>query len=89
MWSWGAIRERKSGLRHHEKKSLLLIDQQYDHSFAILRYLKKESTIDIGDAIEGWALACYQAQPMGWIKGLKNRINNYYPKEWRIRMRID
>ena len=53
-----------------------------------LHYLKKENII-LNNSMEGWALACYEGQPMGWIKGLKNRINNYYPKEWRIRMRID
>lgn len=32
----------------------------------------------------GWALIQYQSIPLGWIKILQNRINNYYPKEWRI-----
>lgn len=31
----------------------------------------------------------YQQEPIGWIKHLGNRFNNLYPKEWRIRMRID
>ncbi|NDE62488.1 MAG: hypothetical protein EB038_09920, partial [Cyclobacteriaceae bacterium] len=22
----------------------------------------------------------------GWVKKLDKRVNNYYPKEWRIRM---
>ncbi len=34
----------------------------------------------------GWALMTYQNLPLGWIKNLGNRINNYYPKEWRIRL---
>lgn len=50
-----------------------------------LRYLKKEN-FAIGGAPEGWALVTYQGLGLGWIKGLKNRVNNYYPKEWRIRM---
>lgn len=32
----------------------------------------------------GWTLLQYQSAPLGWIKILQNRINNYYPKEWRI-----
>lgn len=50
-----------------------------------LRFLKKES-FEWDRPLEGWILACFDGLPMGWIKGLKNRINNYYPKEWRIRM---
>ncbi|TDQ16960.1 16S rRNA C967 or C1407 C5-methylase (RsmB/RsmF family) [Algoriphagus boseongensis] len=34
----------------------------------------------------GWVLMTYQNLPLGWVKNLGNRINNYYPKEWRIRM---
>lgn len=53
-----------------------------------LRYLKKES-LDVADPPQGWALARYDGINLGWLKGLKNRINNYYPKEWRIRMAIE
>ena len=34
----------------------------------------------------GWVLVTYQNLALGWVKNLGNRINNYYPKEWRIRM---
>jgi NOL1/NOP2/fmu family ribosome biogenesis protein len=34
----------------------------------------------------GWVLMTYQNLPLGWVKNLGNRVNNYYPKEWRIRM---
>jgi NOL1/NOP2/fmu family ribosome biogenesis protein len=33
----------------------------------------------------GWVLLTYQNLPLGWIKNLGKRANNYYPKEWRIR----
>jgi 16S rRNA C967 or C1407 C5-methylase (RsmB/RsmF family)/NOL1/NOP2/fmu family ribosome biogenesis protein len=33
----------------------------------------------------GWVLLTYQKLPLGWIKNLGKRVNNYYPKEWRIR----
>lgn len=52
-----------------------------------LRFLKKEP-FELDRSAEGWMLACYEGLPMGWIKGLKNRVNNYYPKEWRIRMNL-
>jgi len=32
----------------------------------------------------GWFVADFDGAPLGWMKILSNRINNYYPKEWRI-----
>ena len=34
----------------------------------------------------GWVLMKYQGLPLGWVKNLGNRVNNYYPKDWRIRI---
>lgn len=36
----------------------------------------------------GYHLATFQQQPLGWLKQVGNRFNNLYPKEWRIRMNI-
>ncbi len=48
-----------------------------------LQYLgKKEVNIDINS--KGWALVKFDGVVLGWIKALQNRINNYYPIEWRI-----
>lgn len=52
-----------------------------------LRFLKREP-FELDRPLEGWVLAAYEGLPMGWMKGLKKRINNYYPKEWRIRMEL-
>ncbi len=35
-------------------------------------------------AKKGWALVAYKGRNLGWVKLLSNRLNNYYPKEWRI-----
>lgn len=32
-----------------------------------------------------WELICFQNIPLGFIKGIGNRCNNYYPKSWRLR----
>lgn len=48
-----------------------------------LQYLRKEE-VTLTDGHRGWALVNYEEQHLGWIKILGNRINNYYPKEWRI-----
>ncbi len=47
-----------------------------------LQYLRrKEITVE---APNGWCLVRFEGLPMGWIKVLPNRINNYYPAEWRV-----
>jgi NOL1/NOP2/fmu family ribosome biogenesis protein len=48
-----------------------------------LQYLRREE-IKIDTAIKGWCLVCFEMLPLGWVKILPNRVNNYYPKEWRI-----
>lgn len=48
-----------------------------------LQYLRREE-VKLDGNLRGWALATYMDLPLGWMKILPNRINNYYPKEWRI-----
>lgn len=48
-----------------------------------LQYLRRQE-ITIDSPIKGWALITHKQLPLGWMKVLANRINNYYPKEWRI-----
>ena len=50
-----------------------------------LEYLRKNDQ-SIHDLPKGWILFTYQNLTLGWAKNLGNRLNNYYPKEWRIRM---
>lgn len=52
-----------------------------------LRYFKKENLV-LDESVRGWLLARYQGQNLGWMKGVGNRVNNYLPKDWRIRMDI-
>lgn len=53
----------------------------YDQAIA---FLQKRDIPVAGDKL-GWKLIVYNTKPIGWAKYLKNRVNNYYPKEWRIR----
>jgi 16S rRNA C967 or C1407 C5-methylase (RsmB/RsmF family)/NOL1/NOP2/fmu family ribosome biogenesis protein len=54
-----------------------------------LLFLKKEN-IDLPEGTErGWHIVTHQGLGLGWIKVLGNRVNNYLPKHWRIRMNID
>ena len=50
-----------------------------------LRYFKKEN-LAFDEPVNGWLLAQYNGLNLGWVKGVGNRINNYLPKDWRIRM---
>lgn len=54
-----------------------------------LLFLKKESFFPSAAPRKGWALARYKGLALGWMKVLDNRINNYLPKNLRIRMDID
>ena len=51
-----------------------------------LQYLRREE-VSIESDHRGWAVVEYNGAKLGWVKILQNRVNNYYPKEWRIRMK--
>ncbi len=48
-----------------------------------LQYLRKQE-ISLSSNAKGWILITYLQIRLGWVKVLPNRINNYYPKDWRI-----
>jgi len=49
-----------------------------------IQYLqRKDLKVDVES--KGWQLVTYENHPLGWVNVLANRINNYYPKELRIR----
>jgi 16S rRNA C967 or C1407 C5-methylase (RsmB/RsmF family)/NOL1/NOP2/fmu family ribosome biogenesis protein len=52
-----------------------------------LKYLKREP-FEAENAPNGWVLVRYEGLNLGWIKVIGDRINNYLPKEWRIRMEL-
>ncbi|MCU0394511.1 MAG: RsmB/NOP family class I SAM-dependent RNA methyltransferase [Chitinophagaceae bacterium] len=49
-----------------------------------LQYLRRETQLPASDR-KGWQLASFEGLSLGWLKHLGNRINNYYPMEWRLR----
>jgi len=57
---------------------------------AAQRYLRLDSlsTDELSDA-EGWQLVKYKGLNLGWVKKMQQRVNNYFPKEWKIRLSID
>lgn len=53
-----------------------------------LKFLHGDADLDVGDAPDGWNAVWHEGLPLGLIKRMANRQNNYWPKEWRIRMNI-
>jgi 16S rRNA C967 or C1407 C5-methylase (RsmB/RsmF family)/NOL1/NOP2/fmu family ribosome biogenesis protein len=53
-----------------------------------IRYLKKDN-LPSRSTEKKWMLVTFRDVPLGWLKNLGNRTNNYYPSEWRIRMNIN
>ena len=73
---------------HHELAlgtiiSNAIVKTELDNTQA-LQYLRKKD-VSIASTKKGWALCTHNNFPLGWIKILHNRVNNYYPTEWRIR----
>ena len=48
-----------------------------------LQYLRKRE-IQPDNKYKSWTLSTYKNYPLGWLKFLHNRVNNYYPINWRI-----
>jgi len=57
-----------------------------DRETALL-FLKKEEVLK-DNPVKGWQLLTYEGLGLGWGKWLPNRMNNYFPKNWRIRMDV-
>jgi 16S rRNA C967 or C1407 C5-methylase (RsmB/RsmF family)/NOL1/NOP2/fmu family ribosome biogenesis protein len=51
----------------------------------VLHFLRAEP-FQTGNSEKGWHLVKYFDHGIGWVKLLGNRLNNYYPKSWRIRL---
>ncbi|GAA4427307.1 rRNA cytosine-C5-methyltransferase [Pontibacter saemangeumensis] len=68
--------------QHLNKKAFATAELDLEQA---VRYLRKED-ISLGSSGNDWLLLQYRDVPLGWAKQVGTRMNNYYPKEWRIRM---
>jgi 16S rRNA C967 or C1407 C5-methylase (RsmB/RsmF family)/NOL1/NOP2/fmu family ribosome biogenesis protein len=48
-----------------------------------LKYLRRQD-LSIESDKKGWAICNFGDIQLGWVKLLPNRVNNYYPSNWRI-----
>jgi 16S rRNA C967 or C1407 C5-methylase (RsmB/RsmF family)/NOL1/NOP2/fmu family ribosome biogenesis protein len=55
------------------------VDLDKEQALSYLRRAEFTFTVQ-----KGWSLMRYNGLGLGWAKILPNRINNYYPQEWRI-----
>ncbi len=79
----------KDVIPHHALAVSNLVNEsvnfvQFTQEQAIRFLQKKEIDIETATLHKGWQLARYCEIGLGWVKVLPNRINNYYPMEWRI-----
>lgn len=60
---------------------------QYDLDLGqALNFLRKQSTPSPQNAHHGWLAASYKGHPLGWVKAVPGRVNNYYPAHFRLRI---
>ncbi|MBC7848894.1 MAG: RNA methyltransferase [Chitinophagaceae bacterium] len=68
------------------RQSFVAVSLKYQQALQYLR--REEVSLDEMRSDEkvqnGWTLVKFENFKLGWIKVLSNRINNYYPREWRI-----
>jgi NOL1/NOP2/fmu family ribosome biogenesis protein len=50
-----------------------------------LTFMRRDSFM-LHDAVKGWNILTYKGINLGFINNIGNRVNNYFPVEWRIRM---
>ncbi len=95
---WKSLNVRKAGtavgtikgkdfIPHHELALSQLMNPYVQkanlNKEQALQYLRRQNfEIDISQ--KGWTICRYEDINLGWMKVLPNRVNNYYPTEWRI-----
>ncbi len=77
----------KSFVPHHELALSFLASRAIPFielaKEAAVKYLQKKD-FEFETTTTGWALVKHKGINIGWVKVLHNRVNNYYPTEWRI-----
>ena len=63
-----------------KKEGWPIIPVDYEQALAYLGRQVLELPLE-----KGWNLISYHNSILGWVKKAGNRLNNYYPSEWRIR----
>ncbi|GAA4731635.1 methyltransferase RsmF C-terminal domain-like protein [Flavisolibacter ginsenosidimutans] len=62
------------------KASVPATELPYDEA---IKYLQRQE-LSVSPETTGWQVVRYKGHNLSWMNALKNRVNNYYPKEIRI-----
>lgn len=52
-----------------------------------LSFMRRDS-FRLNDSVKGWNIVTYKGKNLGFVNNIGNRVNNYFPVEWRIRMNL-
>jgi 16S rRNA C967 or C1407 C5-methylase (RsmB/RsmF family)/NOL1/NOP2/fmu family ribosome biogenesis protein len=55
--------------------------------YEALAFMRRDN-FALQNAIKGWNIVTYKGVCLGFVKNIGNRLNNYFPVEWRIRMNL-
>jgi len=67
----------------YRKESFPVVNLNLDQA---LTYLSRGHLI-LDNAQRGWNIVCYNGVNLGFINNIGSRLNNYYPVNWRIRIK--
>jgi NOL1/NOP2/fmu family ribosome biogenesis protein len=70
---------------HFDKNSFPKTELSYEQA---IQFLSKEVP-NITPDHKGWGYFTYQDFPLGWYKSIPGRINNYFPKDLKIRKKYE
>lgn len=65
-----------------QKEAFPTVELSYTEA---IDYLRREILIMKPEVSKGFVLVTYKDIPLGFVKNIGNRANNFYPQEWRIR----
>ena len=52
-----------------------------------LSFMRRDN-FSLAGASKGWNIVTYKGVNLGFVNNIGNRVNNYFPVEWRIRMNL-
>ena len=61
---------------------------RYEISLAESLSFMRRDPFTLQNAVKGWVIVTYRGINLGFVNNLGNRVNNYFPVEWRIRMNL-
>jgi NOL1/NOP2/fmu family ribosome biogenesis protein len=65
-------------LKTHHSSVVLTLEEA-------MAYLRGETISPHAES--GWQRVTYDSCALGWVKIIGHRVNNYYPKEWRVKLK--